>query len=260
MPEDNPLNESLAQALKLLDGEETVTPEPVVEPEVKPVEPVVEPEPKVEPDPTPEPTPEPEPEGEPEGDKLPHGESSRLGRKVKRMEDTFAEAMAKLDALTEAIGKTSIVAAPVEDEMPEIIATPDDVQKVIDIRDRQRAQQAQKEKTAYFNRFKSHQSEDPELYADIYEEMLKNHNEKNTGRPEIDADINYLKAKNAIFSRKLAEAAKPKPNVLSKEPPPANVPKAAPVVTKQINLSADEQAAANAFGFSEEDLQRILSK
>ena len=258
MPEDNPLNESLAQALKLLDGEPVVTPE--VEPEVKPVvEPVVVPEPAVEPVVEPEPTQEPELEGEPEGDKIPHGESSRLGRKVKRMEDTFAEAMAKLDALTEAIGKTTMV-APVEDEMPEIIATPDDVQKVIDIRDRQRAQQAQKEKTAYFSRFKSHESEDPELYADIYEEMLKNHNDKNTGKPEIDADINYLKAKNAIFSRKLAEAAKPKPNVLSKEPPPANVPKAAPTVVRQINLSADEQAAANAFGFSEDDLQRILSK
>jgi hypothetical protein len=265
MPDDeNALNDTLAQALKLLDGDEKVV-EPApekVEPKVEPTEPIVATEPVVPTEPQAEPDEKEEPENEAES--LPHGESSRLGRKVKRMEDTFAEAMAKIEALTNAIGRSPMAQPEVveleSDEMPEIITTPEDVQKVIDIRDRKKTMEAQKERTAYFGRFESHKSEDPDLYDEVYQEMLKNHNIKTTGKPDIDADINYLKAKNAILSKKLATESKPKPNALGKAPPPANVPAAAPVVARQLNLSADEKAAAEAFGFNDDELQRILAK
>lgn len=260
MPEnENTLNDELSQAMKSLDGEVVVT-EPVAEEVVEEVkEPTVTEE-------TQEPVEQEEKEElDNEAEKLPHGESSRLGRKVKRMEDTFAEALAKIEALTNAIGQSNI-SRPVEqtpnvdDEMPEIITTPEDVQKVIDIRDRQKTMAAQKEKTAYFGRFESHKSEDPDLYDEVYEEMLKNYNVKITGKPEIDADLNYLKAKNAVFSRKLTAVSKPKPNSLGKTPPPANVPSSSPVSSKVVNLTPAEQEAANVFGFNEEELQRIFSK
>lgn len=269
MPDDeNALNDTLAQALKLLDGEDKVV-EPApdkVESKVEPTAPILVTEPVAPEEPQAESVPDEKEEPENEAENLPHGESSRLGRKVKRMEDTFAEAMTKIEALTNAIGRSPIATPPVEqvpevdDEMPEIITTPEDVQKVIDIRDRQKSRDAQKEKTAYFGRFESHKSEDPDMYDEVYQEMLKNHNVKTTGKPDIDADINYLKAKNAILSNKLAKESKPKPNALGKQPPPANVPAVSPVVAKQLNLSADEQAAASAFGFNDVDLQRILAK
>jgi hypothetical protein len=88
--------------------------------------------------------------------------------------------------------------------------------------------------------------------------MLKNHNVKNTGRPDIDADINYLKAKNAILSRKLVETAKPKPNSLGKTPPATNVPSVSPVVAKSLNLTPEEKNAAEVFGFNEDELKRIF--
>ena len=256
MPEDdNTLNNELAQAVKLLDGEVVVTPE--VQAEVPEVVPEVVPETEV----IPEETEIPVETEEQEAAKLPHGESSRLGRKVKRIEDTFAEAMAKIDSLTNVISQTSI-AKPVEpdldDEMPEIITTPEDVQKVIDIRDRQRTQAVQKENTIYHNQFATHRNEDPEMYDEVYQEMLKNHNVKHTGKPDIDADMNYLKAKNAVLSRKLVENSKPKPNVLSKTPPAVNVPSVSPVMAKQLNLSADEKNAAEVFGFNEDELKRIF--
>lgn len=263
MPEnENTLDDTLAQALKLLDGDSAA--EVVAEPEKKVDEVVPEVIPETPKEETPETTEQVEPEEkeepENEADKLPHGESSRLGRKVKRIEDTFAEAMSKIDALTAAIGKSSIVTPvpEVDDEMPEIITTSEDVQKVIDIRDRKKQMEAQREKDAYFGQFATHKSE--EMYDEVYQEMLKSHNVKVTGKPEIDADINFLKAKNAILSRKLAETAKPRPNSLGKTPPAVNVPSVSPVMAKALNLTADEQNAAATFGFNEEELHRIFSK
>lgn len=164
-----------------LEGKETSEPEPTVK--------------------ATEAEPEPQDEGQDDED---HATKTRLGRKVKKLEevmvtkDEFKQLMTKLDTFMTRPAEQ--VSTEQKAEMPEYVATPDDVEKVIQAREsRIRAEQDTYQK-AYVSTMVSF-AQGNDAHDEVVKEMMTNFNVRRTGNPQIDAELNYAKAQAAVMSR-----------------------------------------------------------
>lgn len=131
-----------------------------------------------------------------------HQEKSHLGRKVKKLEEVmvtkveFNQLMNKLD---------SFITKPVEQntaqsDIPEYVATPEDVEKVIQARERRISAEQESYQKAYVSQMVSMGTGNDE-HDDVVKEMMANFNVRRTGNPQIDAELNYANAKAAVMSR-----------------------------------------------------------
>ena len=148
-------------------------------------------------------------------------ERSRLGRRVKRMEDnisTFQSTiLSKLDSIVdrqvpkyEAIQRESSTSSTMED-VPEYISTYDDLRKAYrKLKEEDINEQVGYEK-GYFTKLNQLRNDnvDPDFHQEIIDEMMKNFNVKHTGKPDFDADLNYTKAHSALLRKKVG-VIKPK--------------------------------------------------
>ena len=98
---------------------------------------------------------------------------------------------------------------PEDEEVPEILATPEDFEKYLSIRDKRAARERQGYEAGYGAKFLELGKDDPD-YDEVEKEMLEKFNIRATGNPAVDAELNYLKAKNSLISKKTAAPAKPK--------------------------------------------------
>lgn len=134
-----------------------------------------------------------------------HATKTRLGRKVKKLEevmvtkDEFKQLMTKLDTfITRPAEQVSTPDNKVD--MPEYVATPEDVEKVIQAREtRMRAEQDTYQK-AYVSTMVS-MGQGNDAHDEVVKEMMTNFNVRRTGNPQIDAELNYAKAQAAVMSR-----------------------------------------------------------
>jgi len=142
-------------------------------------------------------------------EQLAHEERSNLGRKVKKLEDTISELT---DIIQELRASRQTVNAPQAD-MPEYISTPDDVERVLTARERKQKEEQARYQGAYAKTFRGLGKNESD-YEEVFNEMFEHFNEVRTGDPEVDAELNYAKAKASLLSKKLAGPAKaPKANV-----------------------------------------------
>lgn len=237
-----------------------------------------EPEPGVIPEPEPDPEPDPEPV-----DDEPHGEKSRLGRKVKRLEgiietvnQTNVELQTTLKALVETLQRGGTQPQPGEiDEIPEF-ATNEELVAYIDKRAAKivektltgreaQAQAKEKEYSDNYLRLLTKAVEHPEDEEDeqaeiIYELMTKPdspYNVKHTGDASQDFIINYRAATKHL----LTKGQEKKPNLHNKKPDVptgVTVPSTAPkvIVFDRSKLSPAEQELAK--GFKDEELAKMF--
>ena len=147
-------------------------------------------------------------------------ERSRLGRRLKRLEERLGQFDEKIDTVLSRFDQiprdkteTPNWEEPIGEGLPEVVTTPQDVLKVLRA-DRKKEQDAQiKYEQFYAKKFRSFSKDDPDNYDEVFKEMFDNFNEVRTGNPLIDAELNYAKAKAAVFAKKTANPKVPKPNV-----------------------------------------------
>jgi len=227
---------------------------------------------------------EPEPEAPIEEEEvIPHGERSRLGRKMKRLEDTISEIKSSLDFLKERTISTH-VATP-QEEFPELPENPtaEEIKEYMDKREarvvktiqQQTAEQAQKADKAkkeyaqeYARLMKDTLDLDfddsgklivPEDAKDVYallaDEKDITYNQVYKGDPKEDFLINYRNATRAVATKNRPTKPAPTRGV---KPGSVNVPNTstpAPKFVDRSKLSPEEQAVAKMF--SDEELAEM---
>lgn len=135
-----------------------------------------------------------------------HAEKTRLGRKVKKLEDVmvtkseFNQLMTKFDSFMTKSSEPKVSA----EELPEYVATPEDVEKVIQARERRLQAETDTYQNAYVQTMVSMGNGD-NLHDEVVKEMMANFNIRRTGNPQIDAELNYSKAKSALLSRQVTK-------------------------------------------------------
>jgi hypothetical protein len=163
------------------------------------------------------------PQSQPEEEPVDPRERSNLGRKVKRLEDELTNFNSKMDTLLSRLTSPQPQYQQ-EDEVPDIISTSEDVLKLLKSpkgkeayktlrEDEAKERETQKEEyeRKYFIASEKMKDDNPDMHKEIFDEMLKNFNLVRTGTPEIDAELNYIKAKASLLSKRMAAPAKPKP-------------------------------------------------
>jgi hypothetical protein len=159
-----------------------------------------------------------------------HAERSEFGRKANERLQEISETnksllaanqalLDRLDALESRLQKPEKREETVTDDEPEIISTAEDVRRVNQIDRRKRQELVSSWGKNYTSSFRQLGKSD-ELYQEVYDEMMKNFNicrltapESEGGvpmySPEVDAELNYEKAKNAILQRKYGQKKVP---------------------------------------------------
>lgn len=117
-----------------------------------------------------------------------NAERSKLGRKVKTLE----EQITRLSGLLERKQQ--------EQEPEDSILTPENLPKYIERLEQERSHKKQEYSSSYTSKFAEIGAED-ENFDDVWAEMYANHNAVVTGDPSVDAQINYLKAQNALLKK-----------------------------------------------------------
>jgi len=206
---------------------------------------------------------------------LDHGESSRLGRRVSKMESMLDGFIEKMDAkFNQPNPYDNNQYYPQYDggyqpqqqqytgyDTSEIVSTVADVDRILDERDRKREDDNQRYTHDYSGAFDRMKGLDADNYGEIYDEMMVNFNEKRTGNPVIDAEYNYSRAARSVLSKKLA-SAKPAPNVLTNTALPTGVSASstsAPASNAApVHLDPIAKEFAEKIGMSEEDQKAAL--
>ena len=233
------------------------------EPEVKeePTEPVAEEheEEFVKPDQTPE-------KASSAGDKEPvddldHKEKSKLGRKLKGMEDRYNLLLEEVERLKSQGAKTSD-----EIEVPSVISSPDDIDKYLQAKSQKEHREKREYEGSYMKQINALKEMNDDLHEDIFAEMMANFNVRHSSNAFADARINYAEAKASILSKKFSSGEKlvPKRETSGKPPvtPAAGSSRAASKVASLPKLDDDAQnfvSYLRAKGMSDDDIAKELA-
>lgn len=184
-----------------------------------------------------------------------NAERSRLGRKVKYLEETITSLTSQLETQTKLLQSLVERVSPKEpakeDDEEEVITTKKDVLRVLTEAEKRKAE----EKTRYENNYvKTFQSlliqEDDGIRSDIYKTWNDKYNVVFTGDPVRDAEIGYLKAKVDVLSRHTYKG---------KEDTPAQLTKSSPSdYSKKHSLNPEAMELAQYFGLSDDDIKSAL--
>ena len=146
-----------------------------------------------------------------------NAERSKLGRRLKGVEETIGRIASLLEQQAQERQFQQFAPPPVQqpepqEEIPEYITTPAELERYLSYRDGQR----QRAETAYQgNYLKSCHAMsrlDPDLSQDIFNEMIANFNTKHTGNAVVDSQLNWAQAKSSVLAKKLAAKANPEPS------------------------------------------------
>lgn len=179
-----------------------------------------------------------------------HGERSRMGRRVARMEQMFERVMTKLDSINyprdrdTRRGREMVVS----EEIPEIVSTAEDVRKISRADRRQEEKERAEEQIRYEQGYVSTLDKltpanlDSKEEVEIHEATLalmenewKVFGKRRSDYPELDAELNYSKARAAVLGRKMASPKPIKPNVKSERP----------VVSTDLSVSTTTETPAS---------------
>lgn len=151
-----------------------------------------------------------------------HSERSKLGRKVADLNDKFDRVLSALEQQNQRREPQPPVAAPPslsrrpdpQDELPDIIATPEDVVRVLEARERKRNTNQQAYEQDYIWQLEQERSMNDDIHEQVLNEMFTNaeFNRKRTGHPIADAQYNYALALKATL-RKESSKQRMSPNL-----------------------------------------------
>ena len=180
---------------------------------------------KLEPEPGPEPQPEPEaakPEDQPPPPQpdAENAERTRLGRRVKKLEDLIGELVTELRE-----SRKTPEPAP---DVPETVATPDDVRRILAVEEQRKLNTQRVYHENYRKAIDALGSENEDVHEEVIKEILSPNSPFNqilSENPFADAERNYYRAVKAVLKKKAASPVKPKANVRAEKPiAPTGVP------------------------------------
>jgi len=142
-------------------------------------------------------------------------ERSGFGRRLSTMEKEIQERNDRLDAVLDRMeslagnSRDNAINDDIDNDMP---LTKAELKKLL----REERELETKESLHYSQNYlrqfsKMGRTEDPEYYDAIFKEMEKNFNNKITGNPIVDAELNYDKAEKALLKKTLASSVKKNP-------------------------------------------------
>lgn len=255
---DEATDETLSKAWGDVKDEEKVETKEEVKGEVKKDETITKPDEKKPPEKA-----SAEPKDDEEG--LDHKESSKLGRKLKGLYD-------KVDSLTnelEALRKPPKTEPEIE--VPEVISTPEDIDKYLAARS-EKLQRDQKEYEKNYlgqvNQFKATE-EDETFYDEVVAEITRDGSPFNRrfkgGSAFSDARVNYAEAKAFLISKKMSGKKKVPDRETADAPPIQPAASATRTTAKTVSLPhLDAEATAyvgylRRQGMTDEDIAKELS-
>ena len=195
-----------------------------------------------------------------------HGEKSRLGRKVKGIEDRLNQMMGKLEMLISNPSQTRVPEGQVDDSDEIAPGTKGELYAEFDKWTKQRESQQTEKDQEYQQVYVRKLTElgwdmlEAE-YDEIVKELHANHNIRRTGEPEVDAELNFEKAQNAIFRKTLGKKKVPVKGEKLTGPlgGPSNttITERAPA---SVKLDADAASFAEYLGWDDKKTREALSK
>jgi len=184
-----------------------------------------------------------------------NAERSRLGRKVKYLEETITNLTSQLETQTKLLQSLVERMSPKEpakeDDEEEVITTKKDVLRVLTEAEKKRMEEKARYENSYVKTFQSLLiQEDDGIRSDIYKTWNDKYNVVFTGDPVRDAEIGYLKAKVDVLSRHTYKG---------KEDTPTHPTKSSPSdYSKKYSLNPEAMELAQYFGFSDDDIKSAL--
>lgn len=155
-----------------------------------------------------------------------NAERSRLGRRMKNLEDSLSQLLSKLDSIgaaspvqqtqqqtnipvnyDDSFMERELQAAVEQGLIPETIITPMDQLRVDNYRQRVEEKRSIEYQRGYINALKGFKGDtDDSLHDEVVAELFRLEspfNQKRYGDPTVDARLNYLEAKSAILEGKV---------------------------------------------------------
>ena len=164
-------------------------------------------------------------------------ERSRLGRRVKKLEDMLTDMGGKIDQLVSTPQRLTMQDSRntfvEEDDFPEIISTREDFKKAYSAQKKNEEKERQNYETGYLRKLRELGGQNPDLHKEVVDEMMANFNVRYSDNPDLDAKLNYAEAKAALFSKRTAPT---RPNVRGEKSQ----------VSTNISVSTREEPSASA--------------
>jgi len=195
----------------------------------------------------------------PEAEKLSQQESSKLGRKVHGINERIKQLEAQIVAMNDHRTKNPV-------EVPEIISTPDDIERYMYVKS-QREQQAQAEyEKSYLQTVQQLANQNSDIHDEVFAEMMQNHNVRYSPNGYADARVNYAEAKSSVLLKKLKSSPTlPKRETAKTAPvtPAATATRTATKPVAKVNYDSDPHLKSYAEylkrqGMSDEDIAKEL--
>jgi hypothetical protein len=186
-------------------------------------------------------------------------QSTKLGRKVARMENDMQTFINEMRSFMNNSSVSKIDNAPLSDDLPEIVATPDDVRKVLTHVQKEESRKTMKYQNDYrleLARLGVNEAD----HLEIVDEMMKLFNVRHSDMGNYDAALNYERSKNSLMMKKLSSN---RPNVQGKSGASTSfgvIGSSAISAPAPVELDDSARKLANAWGMTEEQIKKALSK
>jgi len=184
-----------------------------------------------------------------------NAERSRLGRKVKHLEETIVNLTSQLETQTKLlqslVERMSPKESAKEEDEEEVITTKKDVLRVLTEAEKKKMEEKARYENNYVKTFQSLlMQEDDGIRSDIYKTWNDKYNVVFTGDPVRDAEIGYLKAKVDVLSRHTYKGREETPFQPTKSSPSE--------YSKRYTLNPEVMELAQYFGLSDDDIKSAL--
>jgi len=184
-----------------------------------------------------------------------NAERSRLGRKVKYLEETIVNLTSQLETQTKLlqslVERMSPKESAKEEDEEEVITTKKDVLRVLTEAEKKKMEEKARYENNYVKTFQSLlMQEDDGIRSDIYKTWNDKYNVVFTGDPVRDAEIGYLKAKVDVLSRHTYKGREETPFQPTKSSPSE--------YSKRYTLNPEAMELAQYFGLSDDDIKSAL--
>lgn len=184
-----------------------------------------------------------------------NAERSRLGRKVKYLEETIVNLTSQLETQTKLLQSLVERMSPKEpakeEDEEEVITTKKDVLRVLTEAEKKKMEEKARYENNYVKTFQSLlMQEDDGIRSDIYKTWNDKYNVVFTGDPVRDAEIGYLKAKVDVLSRHTYKGREETPFQPTKSSPSE--------YSKRYTLNPEAMELAQYFGLSDDDIKSAL--
>lgn len=181
-----------------------------------------------------------------------NAERSRLGRKVKYLEETITSLTSQLETQTKLlqnlVEKMSSRETAKEEDEEEVITTKKDVLRVLTEAEKKRMEEKARYENNYVKTFQSLiLQEDDKIRSEIYKTWNDKYNVVFTGDPVRDAEIGYLKAKVDVLSRQTYRGREETPYQPTKS--------SSSDYNKKYSINSETAELAQYLGLTEDDIK-----